>query len=543
MAQPQSLSPGQVIVGRYKIIKLLGQGGFGAVYLVEDARLAGAKLALKESFDASKDASEQFEFEAVTLARLSHPGLARVSDRFAEHGRQFLVMDFIEGKDLTDIILNKSASEQQLVQWMIEVCDAVAYLHSQTPPIIHRDIKPPNIKIKPDGHAVLVDFGIAKVYDPQKRTVMAAKGASSGFSPPEQYTGGTDARSDVYSLGATLYCALTGQMPPEALDMVEQAAALPPPRQFNPRINPAVERVILKAMSLNTLARHPTAREMMNELKSSLGAGGAVPSIPQPPIQMPLQPMPPPTMGIICPRCGRMNRPTAKFCQHDRTPLAPPAPAINPQMRFELGNRHFSKRNFQRAADEYAQALQGGFEHGALFYNLGKTYLELDRVREAIQILQRGVGKHPQDADLYALLGRAYFNDNQPAQAERVLQSALRQDSKNLEAHLILSWLYRVTGRKNDAVQWAQKAIRIDPDISASHYLLGRAYQSLSKWNDAINAFKQAVRLDPDAVSTHLQLGKSYLEARRKREARAAFEKALQIDPGNADAKALMRKT
>jgi|GEM_PF-2045245 serine/threonine-protein kinase len=315
----QTFSPGQVIGGRYKIIKQLGQGGFGTVYLAEDIRLAGRRVALKVSFDVSPDATAQFQTEAEILARLRHPGLASASDRFEERQHQFLVMDFIEGQDLTDIILNKTASEQQLIQWMLEVCDAVAYLHSQTPPIIHRDIKPPNIKIKPDGHAVLVDFGIAKLDDPQKRTVMAAKGASSGFSPPEQYTGRTDTRSDVYSLGATLYCALTSQLPMESIDRLTDQTSLEP-RRYNPVLSPVVEQIILKAMALSPADRFQSAREM----RLALASASSTAPVAQPASQ---QFIPPalPISGLICQSCGRSARPIAKFCSYCGVPLVPPS--------------------------------------------------------------------------------------------------------------------------------------------------------------------------------------------------------------------------
>jgi len=215
-----SLVCGQTIQGRYCVVRLLGEGGFGAVYLVQDTRLGGRNLALKESFDSSAEAQKQFQLEANLLASLSHPNLPRVSDYFIEPtGRQYLVMDFVEGQDLAELIIKRRASvtESQALAWMIQVCEAVAYLHGQQPhPIIHRDIKPPNIKITPDGRAVLVDFGIAKVYEPHKGTARIAKAFSPGFSPVEQYTGRTDARSDVYALGATLYCMLTATVPPDA---------------------------------------------------------------------------------------------------------------------------------------------------------------------------------------------------------------------------------------------------------------------------------------------------------------------------------------
>jgi len=533
------LAQGQLLAQRYKIVRLLGQGGYGAVYLAEDTRLTGRLVAVKESFETKPDAVRQFQLEAELLARLNHPNLVRASDRFEERGHQFLVMDFVEGEDLTAVIQRGSASPEQILKWMIEICDAVAYLHSQNPPIIHRDIKPSNIKIRQDGHAVLVDFGIAKIYHPQKQTALIARAVSSGFSPPEQYSGGTDTRSDVYALGATLYCALTVTVPPEALELVDQSAVLTPPSRINPRLNPALDQIILKAMSLNTLARYPTAREMMQALQQCLsGAPPPPPSIP-------------PAQGIRCPRCGRLNRPNARFCQFDRTPLtpaappsfAPPgAPMVTPQMRFENGNRHFRKKDYARAITEYQAALQGGFEDVALFYNLAGAYIELQRISEAIPVLQRGVGKYPQDASLYALLGMVYFRTDQLPQAELVLQRAIQLDTQNIEAHVFMALLCHKSQRYSDALKWAQQAARLEPNVAILHFLVGQAYEGLKKWNEAIAAFKQAAQLDPKDPDPHLHIALCYLALKRRREARAAAEKARQIDPNNQDAQELLNR-
>ena len=169
--------------GRYRIVRLLGEGGYGAVYLVQDMRLDGKNVALKESFDSSPEAQQQFRLEASLLANLSHPNLPRVTDHFIEPtGRQYLVMDYVEGQDLTDLLLQRQTPvpERQAVMWMLQICQAVAHLHSQRPnPIIHRDITPPNVKITPAGQAVLVDFGIAKVYIPKKGTARIAKAVSA----------------------------------------------------------------------------------------------------------------------------------------------------------------------------------------------------------------------------------------------------------------------------------------------------------------------------------------------------------------------------
>jgi formylglycine-generating enzyme required for sulfatase activity/serine/threonine protein kinase len=244
------LSPGQVLNQRYRIVKLLGQGGFGAVYRAWDINLERPR-ALKENLQLSSEAQRQFKREAQMLSDLTHANLPKVIDHFVIHGQgQYLVMEYVDGEDLQARLelAGGALPEAQTVEWISQVCEALAYLHRQTPPVIHRDVKPANIKVTPGGAARLVDFGIAKVFDPRHATTLGARAVSPGYSPQEQYgQGATDARTDIYALGATLYHLLTGQLPVESVERT-LGAALPPPRSWNPQISPQVESAILKAM-------------------------------------------------------------------------------------------------------------------------------------------------------------------------------------------------------------------------------------------------------------------------------------------------------
>ncbi len=240
----------------------------GAVYRAWDITL-DVPAAIKENLDASAGAQKQFSREANILARLSHPNLPRVTDYFfiPDQG-QYLVMDFVDGEDLQSMLdrLGK-LPEPQVLSWIAQICEALAYLHSQPNPIIHRDIKPANIKIRPDGHAMLVDFGIAKIYDPHLATTVGARAVTPGYSPPEQYGGGsTDSRSDIYALGATLYHLLTGEAPPESVQRMVKQVPLPPPHQFNDRITPEVEQAILKSVEIATDRRFQTVDEFRHAL-------------------------------------------------------------------------------------------------------------------------------------------------------------------------------------------------------------------------------------------------------------------------------------
>ena len=252
------LTDGTLLENRYRIRGMLGEGGMSRVYLADDLRLK-LPVAIKENLQTSPESRRQFTQEAELLARLSHPNLPQVTDHFddAKTGRQYLVMTYIAGDDLETLIKrnNGPLPEATALEWTRQILGALDYLHSQNPPIIHRDIKPSNIKITPEGKAVLVDFGIAKVYDPRKGTLTGALAVTSGYASPEQYGQRTDARSDIYSLGATLYTMLTGRVPPDALLRITDTEKLVPPREVNRNLSSGAENAVLRAMEVSTTRR------------------------------------------------------------------------------------------------------------------------------------------------------------------------------------------------------------------------------------------------------------------------------------------------
>ncbi len=286
-----ALKPGVVLNNRYRIQHLLAKGGFGAVYLAEDINL-NMPCAVKVNMETSPESQRQFEREAEILARLHHSNLPKVSDRFTLPGQgQCLVMDYIEGQDLQTQLENAQGSlpEKQALGWIVQVCNALIYLHAQNPPVIHRDIKPANIKITPEGRAVLVDFGITKVYDPHKKTTAGARGVTPGFSPVEQYgKGSTDPRSDIYALAATLYTLLTGVEPPESIDRVT-GTLLIPPRQLNPSISQITEQALLRAMEVLAKDRIQNAAEFKAALLGTITQPSSPSPTPPPVANRPAQ--------------------------------------------------------------------------------------------------------------------------------------------------------------------------------------------------------------------------------------------------------------
>jgi Tol biopolymer transport system component/predicted Ser/Thr protein kinase len=234
----------------------LGKGGMGAVYLAQDLTLQ-IQVAVKENLNPSPEAERQFKREASLLATLRHPNLPRVTDHFILEGKQYLVMDYIEGEDLASVAKKGTPSADQVLNWSMWICDALIYLHSRQPPVIHRDIKPANIKLSPDGKLMLVDFGIAKIYD-STETATGARGLTPGFSPPEQYGGSpTDHRSDQYSLGATLYNLLTGELPLDSIVRMMKRTPVESMRKIKSEIPTHVDLAIRKAMELDPEDRFP----------------------------------------------------------------------------------------------------------------------------------------------------------------------------------------------------------------------------------------------------------------------------------------------
>ena len=265
------LNPGTVVRERYKIVEVLGKGGFGVTYLVDDIRLAGKRRALKEIPGLLSD-----EYETRLLGRLNHPAIPDIIDRFEVDAMVYLVLQFGGSRTL------RMEMERQggrvpvllLLPWIEQVCSALLYLHSQDPAIIHRDLKPENILLDEHDRVMLIDFGIAKETAGDNMTRTLGRAATHGFSPPEQVLGtGTDARSDVYALGAILYCALTGRLPPAAQERIT-GTVLEPPSRWLPEIPPLLDTAICQALELNLQKRQQGIAELAQCL-ALVRSGGA----------------------------------------------------------------------------------------------------------------------------------------------------------------------------------------------------------------------------------------------------------------------------
>lgn len=256
---------GQVLQGRYELLHVLGQGGMGTVYMAEDRRLKGRSCVVKKLKDEfyreedRKKAQVFFEREMHVLSELRHPNIVQILDFFIERGNYYLVMEYVQGSNLYAMIVQdrqgQPLPEKTVIDWVQQVSQVLHYLHTQHPPVIYRDLKPSNIMIDFNNTVKLIDFGIARTYDEAGDHTQVVSG---GYSPPEQYWGGLDPRSDIYSLGATMYFLLTGKEP-EALHVCS-------PKATNPAVSDTVDAIVQQATAQNFNERYQTIEDFMEAL-------------------------------------------------------------------------------------------------------------------------------------------------------------------------------------------------------------------------------------------------------------------------------------
>jgi len=270
------LSDNSILRDRYKILRRLGGKELSNLYIAQDL-LKNKYWVIKELINAftsetqRAEAIQQFQFEARLLINLEHPQLPRIEDFFEDDKKNYLVIEYIEADELdTEIKENPGLLEEsKIVDWGIQICHVLNYLHSQTPdPIIFRALSPDNIMLSDDGKLMLVNFGISKIFNPKAKTLAIAKSINPHFSPIEQYsTRSTDERSDIYSLGATLYFAITRNLPVDAIDRSIGKIPLPPPKNFNSSMSRELNDIIMKCMSIKKSDRYQNVKEVKEELE------------------------------------------------------------------------------------------------------------------------------------------------------------------------------------------------------------------------------------------------------------------------------------
>jgi serine/threonine protein kinase/Flp pilus assembly protein TadD len=586
-----ALPIGTILDGKFKIVQILGEGGMGTVYKVEQLGTTPPYYyAVKEllinpntSEEDRKAAIERFNKEITLLRGLKHPHIAALTLPFQERGNYYFVMEFVPGRSLEKILEDSKGPlpEEQTIKWMMQVCEALTYIHTRNPPIILRDLKPGNIMITPDNEVQLIDFGIARKFDPNKRTNTENLGTISYASPehlgsitsPGQRRSAqnpgklvqTDARSDIYSLGATMYHLLTNYEP----DPIQT----PPPGSIhakNPRLRTIqvggrtvcpVEQVIIKAMQQDPGHRFQSAEAMRVALQQCL-PNNAAPSTVQIPAISPNATIivPSPIMGntgLRCPKCGFQNRPGAKFCKRDGHPLVQGVAIAPPQTRAQASRAPIRARPVQPIQARPAQPIQARpvqpiqarpVTAGAPVtndpYRLGLQQLTNKNYAEAIKQFKLAQSQNGSRYDVLYNLGRAYrqygqsfrdtnkkqFTENLKLAAEH-FEEATQQKPDALDAFFQLGMCYRDLELYPKATATFKKALALAPQDPAIYYQLGMVAAQQGYNREAEAYFLDGLRINPDHALILIALGRLYSETRQIPSAISTLRQATQRDP------------
>ncbi len=580
-----ALPLGTVLDGKFKIVQILGEGGMGTVYKVEQIGTPPGTppyyYAVKEllinqatSEEERKQAIERFNKEIALLRGLKHPRIAALMLPFQERGNYYFAMEFVPGRSLEKILETTKGPlpEDQVIHWMTQVCEALTYIHTRTPPIILRDLKPGNIMITPDNEVQLIDFGIARRFDPSKRTNTENLGTISYASPehlgsitaPGQRRSAqnpgklvqTDARSDIYSLGATMYHLLTNYEPDPIQTPAPGSILAKNPRlrtiQVGGKIICPVEQVIIKAMQQDASQRFQSAEAMRMALQQCLPnqANQAAPATVQIPALSPnstiiVQPVNGATaqgQGLICPKCGFVNRPGAKFCKRDGQPLVQGATIAPPQVRVQGPRSSIQARPVRQPIQ--ARPVQ----------NQPPQPIRARPVQsiQARPVTNTGSGTSntsapPQDSAASSRAGLQQLTNKNYTEAIRLFKQAQSQGGATYDVLYNLGRSYRQYGqavREKDkklfmenmtrAAEYFEEALRIKNDALDAYFQLGMCYRDLDLPAKATTAFKKALALTPQDTAIYYQLGLAAMEQSAQREAESYFLDGLKINPNHS---------
>ncbi len=589
------LASGTVLAGRYRLIARLGEGGMGSVYKVEDVTHPGRFLALKELLDDATlppeeraAAVKRFDDEIALLRRLHHPRIPSFEGHFLERGQHYFLMELIAGVTLEDLQTQRHSPlpEYDVLSWMCDVCDVLSYLHAQHPPIIVRDLKPGNIMVTPDGDVFLIDFGIARTYKAGKQSNTENLGTAIYASPEHHGHGQTDARSDIYSLGATMYHLLTDVEPAPM-----ETPRLGSLRHHAPTLSEATERLIIRAMELDPARRFPDAeamRQAMRQAMLSLPPAAQAsrtritssrPSAPVVSSPMPARPVgsPQPSVssasvvaqpataprpaarsgarpaGLICPRCGFINRSNAKFCARDGAPLRPGiaprrragtpvaapvttiVPASTAELHAQRATESFGAGRFQQAIRQAEEAISQGRGAYDLYLLLGRARRSLNRHLEAARAFEQAARLQP-TAEALTLEGLSWRDAGDLTAAQIALTKARVLDPRNADIPSQLGLICLQQGMFSQAEGELSAALEIQRNWVPALIGMGQLHEARKEWPEAIASFRQATAIAPNDATAHLELGRALLATHKPAEAVRELEQATHIAPQSAEA-------
>lgn len=593
-----SLAAGTVLRRRYRVLSRAGEGGMGSVYQVEDLTHPGRVWALKELLidpaappEEAAWAAKRFEDEIALMRRLAHPRLPAFVEDFTEDGRRSFVMEFIPGSTLEERLARAHGPlpERDVLEWMIGICEALAYLHGRQPPIIVRDLKPGNIMVTPRGDVRLIDLGIARTYKQGKLSNTENLGTMTYASPEHLGQAQTDARSDIYSLGATMFHLLTG-VEPTPMETPAPGSL----RRHQPALGEATEAAVIRAMRLDPAERFQSAAELRDALMHCRALLAPVsPIVPtltpqRAPTTAPVTLSPPAVApasaraaaavrrstaatagGIPCPRCGFLNRRGAKFCARDGAPLqattvspsaAPPARAAARPVRSAVAARPTApvaaetttaELSVRRATEAFAggrfattvrqceTAIAQGRASYDVYLLLGQSLARLGRHAEAAAAYGRAAELRPTIAALRAE-GEAARQAGDLTRAQIAFTRARQLDPRDADVCCLLGLTCLDLGQLALAEGELRAALELRPGDARALVGLGRVAAAGSRWDAAITHYRAALASQPDEPSAYLELGRALLARQRTPEAVRALEAAARLASDSAEAHKLL---
>ncbi len=610
-----ALPLGEILDRKFKIVKVLGEGGMGTVYQVELLDRPGNYCAVKEllinpstNVEERNAAIERFNKEIDLLFGLKHPRIPSFMLSFQERGNYYFVMEFVPGQSLDRKLEENNAplNEEDVIKWMMQVCEALAYIHSRNPPIILRDLKPGNVMLTTSGDVQLIDFGIARRFDPNKRTNTENLGTISYASPEHlgsitdrgqrrsaQNPGKlvqTDARSDIYSLGATMYHLLTNYEPDPIQTPAAGSILAKNPRLRTARVNGTVtcpiEQVIIKAMQQAPAQRFQSAEAMRTALQHCLPNFAPPTTVQIPAVASSNATILVSSSGLICPKCGFQNRPGAKFCKRDGQPLLQGATTVPPQARvpvlarqpiqsrpvqprpvvpqpirarpvagsqrpagdpaaaYRLGLQHLNNKNYAESVNQFKLAQTPGHPSYDVLYNLGRAYRQFgqsarekdkklftENMKLAAEQFEEAIRIKPDALDAMFQLGMCFRDMDLYAQSMATFKRAQQLAPRDPAIYYQLGMVAAEQGSRGEAEKYFLDGLKITPDHALILTSLGHLYVELGQTRSAIMVLLQATRREPTLPDGWYELGRAYMKMRNWKSALSSLDTARQLNP------------
>jgi serine/threonine protein kinase len=538
------------IVGAYRVVNVIGYGGFGAVYEAEDTR-TGRAVALKETFDPSSTRSFQSEF--AVLHQLNHDHLPHYYEMFEHQGNGYLVMELIPGQSLLDVLLRRQGqplAEAQVMGYAIQICDALIYLHKQNPVLIHRDIKPANVRLTPEGLIKLVDFGLLK--QGTDKTGRSRMGLTPAYAPLEQWgdTGlHTTPQSDIYSLGATLYHLLTGQSPHTVADRIAMDDPLLTPCEINPRVSPHVSDAIMKALAVQPKNRFPDAVTFKQALvyANSPTLHTTIPGRHEKPVSEYLPPISEPQQYLSEPThvYSEPQQPQQQYVSEPTQIMSEP----QQQRYMSEPTQVLSEPQQPQPAKKNNMWLIGVAVVLLIFVGVGAWWATTtgDNPPTPVANGEKTVPPSPssestktntpgETSDDHYDKGEALLEDGEYDEAIEQFTSAITLDPDHADAYNKRGYAYYSKKTYNRAIQDYDKAIALDDEYTEAYRNRGLAYYANGEYDAAIADYTEAIALDDEHARTYYYRGLVYSANGEYDAAIADYDEAIALDDTYADA-------